>query len=91
MTTEREQELKQHHPRIILDALMRGQEWQHGDHIYRLSDDYDLCVVATNLDTHERVLLRADVSLAGFIRMAMEVSVDDAFIIGCQTALREMR
>lgn len=100
---ERQAELKARNPLIVLRHLLEGKEWTHDGRTYVLSDNYELCVVAWAMDKSKGITwenrhehpeciryLRTDVSLAGFIKMAEEVSLDEAFIMSAEVALQQI-
>jgi len=94
--------LKEQNPRIILKALLDGGEWRYDDRIFVLSDDYELCVVAWELDPENgidwenkekgnRRYLKVDISLGAFIKMAFDTSLDETSIMAANTALNSLR
>jgi hypothetical protein len=93
--------LREKNPLIILRYLLEGREWEHDDKIYVLSDDYEICVVAHVLDESkgiswdnfregERRYLRTDMSLQYFLKMAMDVDIDETAIMAANMALTDI-
>lgn len=94
--------LKAQNPRIILNTLLDGGEWHHDSKIFVLSDNYELCVVAWELDPENgidwenkedgnRRYLNADISLGAFIRMALDTSLDETAIMAANATLNSKR
>lgn len=93
--------LKEQNPRIILQTLLGGGEWHYDDRIFVLSDDYELCVVAWELDPEngidwenkekgKRRYLKADISLGAFIKMAFDTNLDETTIMAANLALNSL-
>lgn len=93
--------LKNRNPLIILKYLLEGGEWEHNGHLYVLSDDYELCSVAWELDTQSGVdyhnfkkgkkrYLRTGLTVQGFLKMALETSIDETAILAANMTLKEI-
>lgn len=94
--------LKAQNPRIILQTLIDGGEWRYDDRIFVLADNFELCVVAWEIDTKngidwenredgKRRYLKADISLGAFIRMAFDTSLDETAIMAANATLNSLR
>jgi len=76
----------------MLKCLLRGLPVTVDDHAYRLADDFSLCLVAEKIECgsgkHSAVLLKTDLDLGGFIKLASEMDDSDFVDIVYQNAMQ---
>jgi hypothetical protein len=84
---KRVEDQKKRYPVILLNALLAGVVVEHDNYKWTLDANNELCVVGHNQTTGEDVLLRVDVSLGAFIKMALEMTEIQMTVIGANTVL----
>lgn len=81
---------RKHPAEVVVAALLRGRAVDLPDgHSYRLGEDLTLGRVGIGPDDGEGYVLTYDLPVGVFLRLCAELSFNDLFVIGCDSALAQ--